>query len=144
MSDTKDQPFASFDTFQTTLSALRMVGTANATGALAVGSAYHSFVDMPAFHGSLKWIALTFLYGIINFTLSYLSITFASMELDNFHMSLRERTKWEKIFWILKQSPSRYARKAKRWFGVGLFFGGLSSALFFTGLFAVIFQVGRF
>ncbi|MGA8615106.1 MAG: hypothetical protein WB760_26195 [Xanthobacteraceae bacterium] len=132
------------DTLDQTTSTLRMLGTANATGALAAGAAFQSFAAHPEIQMSIKIALLAYLFGIVLFALSYVILLDASIEADFFTMASEERVKWEEIFWLLKKNPGVYAKSAKRAFSAALLFGGASAACFLGGLLYTITLVIRF
>ena len=51
--------------------ALKLLGGANATGALAAGAAYHAFATNAAAQSSIKLAAGLFLFGIFAFAHAY-------------------------------------------------------------------------
>lgn len=52
-------------------SGLRLVGGANATGALAAGAALHAFKDNAAALGTVKLSGMLFLFGVLFFAAAY-------------------------------------------------------------------------
>ena len=120
-----------------------MLGTANATAAIAAGAAFQGFAAHPEIQQSIKIALLTYLFGILLFAISYLMLLSASIEADFFVMALEERVKWEEIFWLLKKKPNSYGNSAKRFFGKTLILGAGSAACFFGGLLYTITLVIR-
>jgi hypothetical protein len=131
------------DVFDEAGAALRMLGTANATAAIAAGAAFQGFTARPEIQQSIKIAALTYLFGILFFALSYMSLLGASSESDFFLAASDERTKWPEVLWQLKKKPEAYLMTSKRFFCAAIIFGGICAACFFGGLLYTIALVGR-
>jgi hypothetical protein len=131
------------DTFDEAASALRMLGTANATGALAAGAAFQGFAARPEIQQSIKIAALAYLFGILMFAMSYLLLLSASQEADFFLHALKERAEWEQSFWQLKKKPEIYLKLSRRFLLGALIFGGVTAACFFGGVLYTITLVIR-
>jgi hypothetical protein len=69
--DPKSERLGLRGTFAVYDSALRLLGGANATGALAAGVAFHAFDGKADIQGSLKTIAVLFLLGVLMFSVAY-------------------------------------------------------------------------
>jgi hypothetical protein len=70
-----------FDAFN---SALRLLGTANATGAIAVGAGFQVFEKVAGAQTYIKVVVLIFLFGVLAFTFSYVGLFSARMEFDRY------------------------------------------------------------
>jgi hypothetical protein len=69
--DPKSERLGVGGTFAIYDSALRLLGGANATGALAAGVAFHGFDGKADIQESLKTIAVLFLLGVLMFAVAY-------------------------------------------------------------------------
>jgi hypothetical protein len=63
-------------------SCLRLLGGANATGALASGVAFHAFNTNAAVQGLLKVAAVSFLIGVLAFLVGYFSFFVLTIDMD--------------------------------------------------------------
>jgi hypothetical protein len=130
-----------FDVYQSTL---RLIGAANATGAITAGAAFHALDKTPEAQQFIKVEALIFLMGVLFFAASYAGLFIALAQINNYLAATQttERTEWEKIFiGPAKDTPDKYLSEAKTsWIGAVLF-GLCSFALFMAGLLFVLFVV---
>jgi len=130
-----------FDIYQSTL---RLVGAANATGAIAAGAAFHSLDKIPEAQSFIKYVALVFLMGVLAFTVSYLGLFIAELEINNYLAATQttERAEWEKIvLGIIKEPPTKHLLEAKKTWIAMVLAGTLSFLLFVVGLALVLFFV---
>jgi hypothetical protein len=72
--------------------ALRLVGGANATGAIATGVAYHSFSANVSVQGTIKFAGVLFLLGILSFAFAYESRCRKSAQDDKWSFCLTAGT----------------------------------------------------
>ena len=106
MSD--QQPLSLKETFDIYNSTLRLVGAANATGAIAAGAAFQAFEKTPAAQSFIKYVALVFLLGVLAFTFSSAALFIAQREFDSYLASRpKERADWEKIISGITKNPPR-------------------------------------
>jgi allantoicase len=132
-----------FDIYQSTL---RLVGAANATGAIAAGAAFHSLDKIPEAQSFIKYVVLVFLMGVLAFTISYTGLFVAQMEINSYLAARQttERTEWEKILLgIIKDPPTKHLLEAKKTWIVMMLAGLLSFLLFVVGLALVLVFVVR-
>jgi hypothetical protein len=137
-SGTKSERLGLRGTFAFFESALRLVGGANATGAIAAGVAFHAFAQNADMQWSVKAAAVSFLFGIFAFIFGYMLLLISALHMN---FSLYERDEKggpDQVLWARKDSPEEYRERAKKEFWraqiVGFvsficFLGGLSSAL---------------
>jgi hypothetical protein len=120
---------------------LRLLGAANATGALAAGAAYQAFDKKPDGQSTIKVLIVVFLMGVMLFTLSQIAMFVTQQNMEFYFLRLKEPTEWEKVFWnIAKQrqqhDPLAAAKTGYLFMG---FFGMASLACFLLGLVLVTF-----
>jgi hypothetical protein len=120
-------------------SALRLIGGANATGAIAAGAAYHAFAGKAEVQASIKWAATLFLIGVFAFTLSYASWFMTSLDFDR---SLTEKGGFDDLFPPVR-SREHYRKSGKITFFMTLAFGIASFGCFLFGLGDAITMVTR-
>lgn len=82
MADAKPDQLGLRGTLTLIESALKLLGGANATGALASGVTYHAFAGNVAVQGVVKSAGIFFLYGILAFAIAYMSWFMASFDID--------------------------------------------------------------
>ena len=114
MSD--QQPLSLKETFDIYNSTLRLVGAANATGAIAAGAAFQAFEKIPGAQPYIKNVVLVFLFGVLLFTFSSATLFIAQSELDRYFAASRtkERADWEKIISGITKPPETHLRDAKK------------------------------
>jgi hypothetical protein len=103
-------------------SAIRLVGTANATGVIAAGAAFHTFAQASShaayFQGLVKLAAILFLLGVVGFAVAYSSWVQTTVEFDCFMRAPGEPLeKWEQIFYSTenqKKAPEEFGKSAWR------------------------------
>jgi hypothetical protein len=137
------QPLSVKETFDIYNSTLRLVGAANATGAIAAGAAFQAFEKIPGAQPYIKNVVLVFLFGVLLFTFSSATLFIAQSELDRYFAASRtkERADWEKIISGITKPPETHLRDAKKNWIVALLTGFLSVLLFLGGLAMVMFFV---
>jgi hypothetical protein len=64
-------------------SGLRLLGGANATGAIAGGVAFHAFESSLEIQSAVKSAAVLFLFGIFTFTIAYTALFVATDDIDH-------------------------------------------------------------
>jgi hypothetical protein len=132
MSDDKLDLNGMFDLISSTF---RLVGTANATGAIAIGAGFQTFEKMDSLSFA-RIVILLFLFGVAAFVAGYCFLLAARLELDGYLSSkTAERADWEQLFRLKRGTLSG----AKRSFTTAVLLGAASVAGFGSGLFAVIF-----
>ena len=119
-------------------SALRLLGGANATGAIAAGAAYHAFAQNAVVRTWVSVSATLFLFGILIFVLAYIAWFVAVEEIDHSLHKADEPVWPEYLFWIPSKTAEQYKSDAKNKFFV-MFFAGLASFIsFLVGLASVL------
>jgi hypothetical protein len=118
--------------------ALRSLGTANATGAIAAGAAFHAFEKVAAAQGSVKAVVMTFLLGVLAFAVSYIALFVTQAEMERYFAQSGEQSDWVKVFWAAPAQGKEQLAGARRSLIVGMFAGLLSLALFLFGLALVL------
>jgi hypothetical protein len=119
-------------------SALRLLGTANATGAIAVGAGFQVFEKVAGAQTYIKVVVLIFLFGVLAFTFSYVGLFLARMEFDRYlAQKTKERAEWEEVFRPSKGPPTTLSEVRKRWV-IALLSGVVSLICFLVGLGAVM------
>jgi hypothetical protein len=116
-------------------SAFRTAGTANATGAITAGASYRFFSDKPDLQWAIKYITLVFLFGVLTFAVSYITLFLATVEIDQSFGRSSEQTEWESLLLAQPQkTATEYARSARREVVIAILFGALSAVCFMGGL----------
>jgi hypothetical protein len=125
------------------ISSLRLLGAANATGALAAGAAFQAFDKKPEAQSTIKVVVIFFLGGVILFALSQIAIFFTQINMERYSLRLRESSEWEKTFWATGRQTSQDNPlvSAYRSYIVMMFSGLASMVLFFFGLLFVTYFV---
>lgn len=115
-------------------STLRLLGGANATGAIAGAVAFHAFENNADVQNAVKTAAVLFLFGIFTFTIAYVALFVATEDIDHSMHKPGEETWPEYLSWAPRMSAEKYKTQAKREL-VFTVLGGLFSFVFFlTGL----------
>jgi hypothetical protein len=118
-------------------STLRLLGGANATGAIAAGVAFHTFENNADIQNAVKIAAVLFLFGVLTFTLAQAFLFITILEVDH-AMHKKGEPNPEYLFWISPKSPEEHKKSAYRTFVV-VAFGMLASfVLFIAGLACVL------
>jgi uncharacterized membrane protein YhaH (DUF805 family) len=116
-------------------STLRLLGGANATGAIAAGAAFHAFDKNMDVQNAVKVAAVLFLFGIFTFAVAYASLFMATHDIDHSLHKEGEATWPEFLFWVPTKSPEQYKKQAKWEFIVAMLSGLASFVFFFVGLY---------
>jgi hypothetical protein len=119
-------------------STLRLLGGANATGAIAAGAAFHAFEKTPEIQNVVKAAAVLFLCGVFAFVIGYVGLFLATHDIDHSMHKEGEETWPEYIFWRPTKSAEKYKTAAKWEIAVALFGGLASFAVFTTGLWFIL------
>jgi hypothetical protein len=128
-------------------SALRLIGGANATGAIAAGAALHAFTGNAAVQGSVKLAAVLFLFGIFSFVIAYMGMFMMTLDIEH-ALYKKDDPLWpDFLFWKPTKTAEEYQKDAKRSFLIAVFMGLASFVFFFVGLanvlmMAINFQLG--
>jgi hypothetical protein len=138
MTDTKSERLGLRGSLAHFESALRLLGGANATGAIAAGAAFHAFAQNADVQSSVKLTAVLFLFGIFAFVIAYMSWFMTVLEIDHSLHPAGEPTWPEYLFWIPAKTSDEHRSTAKRMFAVTLLLGLVSFILFFVGLTCVL------
>jgi hypothetical protein len=134
MTETKSERLGLRGTLALFETTLRLLGTANATGAITAGAALHAFAqDAAAVQDRVKLAGFLFLCGVLAFTAAYVFWFITTVEID---VSLRtpdEADKPETIFFNPnpKISADEHRRAARKYF-IYLVIAGLLSFIFFS------------
>jgi hypothetical protein len=118
---------------------LRLLGAANATGALAAGAAYQAFDKKPDIQLPMKILVVVFLLGVISFALSQIAMFLTQYSMELYFMRLREPSEWERAFWnteMLHQERNHLVG-AKWAYYLMFFLGMVSLSCFMLGLVSV-------
>jgi hypothetical protein len=115
-------------------STLRLLGGANATGAIAAGAAFHAFDKNADVQNAMKSAAVLFLFGIFTFAVAYTFLFFTTEDVDHSLYKEGEPTWPEYMFWVPIQGAEEYRKKAKYEFVVTMFSALASFVLFFVGI----------
>ena len=108
----------------------KLIGGANATGALAAGVAFHAFASKPEMQGSIKIAAALFLAGVLGFVMSYTSFVFASFDL---YRGAGGEEFIEKMFGSVK-THEQYTKTGRRHLAFSVLLAIASYACFLFGL----------
>jgi hypothetical protein len=123
---------------------LRLLGTANATGALAAGAAYQAFDKKPDIQSEMKVLVFLFLLGVISFALSQIGMFNTQMSMAIYFQRSRESCEWEKVFWKIERQQQQQPDPlvVAKWGYILMFFLGIASlSCFLLGLILVTFFV---
>jgi hypothetical protein len=117
---------------------LRLLGAANATGALAAGAAFQAFDKKPEAQSTIKVLVVLFLMGVMLFALSQMAIFFTQLNMEFHFLKLREPSEWEKAFWNIKRQQQQDPLvQAKVGYLFMMLLGTASFACFLLGLILV-------
>jgi hypothetical protein len=115
-------------------STLRLLGGANATGAIAAGVAFHAFENNTDVQNAVKVAAILFLFGIFTFAIAYAFLAMTILDVDHSLYKEGAETWPEYLFWVPNKRAEEYKKAAYREFVV-VAFGLLASfVLFMIGL----------
>jgi hypothetical protein len=116
-------------------STLRLLGGANATGAIAAGAAFHAFEKNADVQNAVKAAAVLFLVGVLAFAIAYTFLFFGTHDIDHSLHKDGEPTWPEYLFWESPTKSAEQYRKQAKFELVVMVFSGLASfVLFFIGL----------
>jgi hypothetical protein len=115
-------------------SALRLLGGANATGAIAGGVAFHAFESNMEIQSAVKSAAVLFLFGIFAFVIAYVAFFVTVEDIDHSLHKEGEPTWPDYLFLVPTKSAEQYKSTAKQEFIVAIFCGLASFVLFLIGL----------
>ncbi len=122
-------------------STLRLLGGANATGAIAAGAAFQAFKETAEIQGAVKAAAVLFLFGIFTFVVAYAGLFFATHDVDHSMLKPGEETWPEYLWWNAGKTPEEYKTAAKSEFVVAVFGALASFVLFCLGLASTLLMV---
>ncbi len=138
--DPKSERLGVRGTFAIYDSALRLLGGANATGALAAGVAFHAFDGKADIQGSLKTIAVLFLVGVLMFTAAYVGWFTTVFYIDWALQKADEEAPEEVWVWVSRTKTFEQQRRdARIGFSAMTLFGAASLVCFLFGLAQVTF-----
>jgi hypothetical protein len=113
---------------------LRLIGGANATGAIAAGAAFHAFDGSVHVQSSVKGAGILFLLGIFAFVIAYTGWFMSVTEIDHSLHKADEPTWPDYLFWAPTKTTEEYKRAGKIALAVGLLVGLVSFTCFFVGI----------
>ena len=119
-------------------SAFRLLGGANATGAIAAAVAFHTFESHADIQTAVKTAIILFLLGILTFTIAYMALFMATENIDQSMHKQGEETWPEYLFWVPDKSAEEYKTIAKWEFSIALFGGLASFSIFIVGLLVIL------
>jgi hypothetical protein len=132
--DPKSERLGVGGTFAIYDSALRLLGGANATGALAAGVAFHAFDGKADIQESLKTIAVLFLLGVLMFSVAYACWLTTRFYIDWALRKAGEEAAPEDVWFPRVKTFEQNRRDARIGFLVMVLTGLASFALFMFGL----------
>jgi hypothetical protein len=116
-------------------STYRLVGAANATGAIAAGAAFHAFEKNGDVQSWVATAAVLFLFGILWFAIAYMLLFTTTIDMDQ---SLRGRDENERPEHVLlpqnKTKVEELQKSARKYFVGAVVMGSLSFIFFIFGL----------
>ena len=124
-------------------STLRLLGGANATGAIAAGVAFHAFAQNADVQSSVKLAAVMFLAGIFACVIAYPGWFITVLDIDHSLHKESEPTWPEYLFWLPAKTSEEYQSSAKKAFIVAIFLGLASFVFFFFGLASMLLMAIR-
>ena len=116
-------------------STIRLLGGANATGALAAGAAFHTFDGRADLQGDVKAIACLFLLGVGMFTIAYLCWFITVFSVDQ-ALAAQEEAPAD-IWRFSRRRPRTFEqnrRAARTGYLLMVIAGAASFSIFFVGL----------
>jgi hypothetical protein len=119
-------------------SSLRLLGGANAAGAIAAGAAYNAFAQNVDVQNSVKAAAVIFLVGIMTFAIAYMFWFLTTLHIDHSLRMDNEPTWPDYVFWEPTKKAEQYRQEAKRSLLVVLFGGMISVMCFMGGLVLIL------
>jgi hypothetical protein len=118
-------------------SPLRLIGAANATGALAAGAAYQAFEKRPEAQSSIKAIIVFFFAGFAAFVISQMSLFFLQMYMNSYFRRQTKASDWETTLLAGPDKPTSASDNLRmaRYDLIVVSFSGLAAlVLFLVGL----------
>jgi hypothetical protein len=137
MTETKSERLGLRGTLALIESTLRLVGAANATGAITAGAALHAFAQEAALvQDRVKLAGLLFMCGVFAFTGAYAIWFITRVETDVSLRKPEEADEQEKTFFRPdpKLSADEHWKSARKHFGWTVIAGLLSFIFFMAGL----------
>jgi hypothetical protein len=125
-------------------SALRLLGGANATGAIAAAVAFHTFESHADIQNAVKTAVVLFLFGVFAFAIAYTALFFTTEEIDRSMHKQGEETWPEYLFWVPTKSAEEYKTMVKWMLGIALFGGLASFSFFIVGLLVILAMANNF
>jgi hypothetical protein len=123
-------------------SSLRLLGGANATGAIASGVAYHAFNSITQIQILIKVGGILFLFGVFTFALAYTFLVVATIDIDR-SLRVEEKEGPEHEFFPTNLTAKTYQKTAKVTHGLAALLGVVSLGLFLLGLVQYLFLALR-
>jgi hypothetical protein len=138
MTDTKSDRLGLRGTLAHFESGLRLLGGANATGAIAAGVAYQAFAQNADVQSLVKMSATLFLFGILTFVIAYMSWFMMTLDVDCALHKADEPVWPNYLFWTPSKTAEEYRSHGKKMFMVMGLVGALSFIFFLAGLASVL------
>src|SRR5476651_657545 len=113
MAETKTDRLGLRGTLALLESAYRLVGAANATGAIAAGAAFHAFEKYSDVQSFLKIAAFLFLLGVLCFAFVYAIWLFGTIELDQ-SLYRSDEARSEDVFLARSKQTQKELQKSTR------------------------------
>jgi hypothetical protein len=132
MTDTAKMSYNDF--INATVDGLKMIGTGNATAAIASGVAFNAFSKAPDLQADIKYLLITFLVGIVSFIFSYLALFLARIDLDLYYRADEVPEEWEPFVGVRENNPLKHLTAARKRFRISLILGGVSFLLLMGGI----------
>jgi len=115
--------------------ALKLLGGANATGALSVGVAYHTFSANTSYQTTIKVAGILFLIGVALFAVAYALWFMTAIEWDQSLKTSKDKDEESLIFDNTKvKSAEEWRKSAKQKFTIVVLLGLASFAVFLYAL----------
>ena len=117
-------------------STLRLLGTANATGLITAGAAFHAFPQAASasYINMVKLTAILFLSGICAFIVAYVFWFMSTVKIDLSLHEPGEDLRLEHILWNRTKSMEEYRESGKKKFSGAALVGFLSFICLVAGL----------
>jgi hypothetical protein len=140
MADAKTERLGLRGTLALVESALRLVGAANATGAISAGAAFHALGQRAAAQGLIKTAAIIFLGGVMAFALAYFCWFMTAIEMDQSLDTPEDKGAPERALIAdqKKRPPEQLRKEATRFFWIMAILGLLSLICFMLGMVSAI------
>lgn len=134
MSDSKSERLGLRGTLALFESVLKLLGGANATGAVAMGAAFHAFGQNAGVRWWVAVAALLFLFGLLAFVVAYATWFMMTIDLEHSMHEADEVTGPEAVLWNRTKTNEEYRKAAKKNHIGTVFIGVASFAFFLAGL----------